>query len=423
VSTGNNEVPESFASLGLTASLLQAIGQAGYATPTDIQSAAIPAILRGQDVLAKAPTGSGKTAAFVLPLLQRLAQSPRADARAPRALILVPTRELASQVAGVVRAFARSMPEPIKLAVTVGGLSINPQMLALRGSVDIVVATPGRLLELHENNALHLAAVQTVVLDEADRLLDLGFADELQRILRTLPARRQNLLFSATFPESVRQLADALLQDPQRIEVDAGTEDAPLTIQRAIAVDAGRRTALLRQLLQGPDWTRVLVFVATRYATEHVARKLRRDAIQAAALHGDLSQGARTEALESFRNGRIQVLVATDVAARGIDIVRLPVVVNFDLPRSADDYVHRIGRTGRAGAPGLAVSFITGDQERHFQLIEKRQHLRVPREVIAGYEPQPAPAPATPGTGGIKGRRKSRKDRLREAAAGGKPAV
>jgi superfamily II DNA/RNA helicase len=408
---------ESFATLGLDGSLLLATGRAGYDAPTAIQSAAIPPILRGQDVLAMAPTGTGKTAAFVLPMLQRLLQSPRAAPRAPRALLLVPTRELAAQVAGVVRAFARTMPEPLKLAVAVGGVSINPQMLALRGAVDILVATPGRLLELHETHALRLSAVQTLVLDEADRLLDLGFTDELQRILRELPVRRQNLLFSATFPDGVRQLADTLLHDPETIDVVAGADDNPAAIQRAIAVDTGRRTALLKHLLQDADWTRVLVFVATRYATEHVAEKLRRGQVRATALHGDLSQGARSEALESFRNAHIQVLVATDVAARGIDIAQLPVVVNYDLPRSADDYLHRIGRTARAGAGGVAVSFVTADQEGHFRLIEKRHRMNVPREIVAGFEPQVTVSTTEGNAGGIKGRRRSKKDKLREAAA------
>jgi superfamily II DNA/RNA helicase len=409
-------VPESFAALGLGGSLLLAVERAHYGAPTAIQSAAIPAILRGQDVLSMAPTGTGKTAAFVLPLLQRLLQSQRPEARSPRTLILVPTRELATQVAGVVRAFARVMPEPIKLAVAVGGVSINPQRLALRGPVDFLVATPGRLLELLDSHALRLAAVQSLVLDEADRLLDLGFADELQRILNALPARRQNLLFSATFPASVQQLTNALLHDPARIDVAAAHDDKGATTQRAIAVDAGRRTALLRQLLQDQDWTRVLVFVATRYATEHIAAKLRRLHVSAMALNGSLSQGARTAALDDFRTARIQVLVATDLAARGIDLAQLPVVVNYDLPRSADDYLHRIGRTGRAGAAGLAVSFVASGQEAQFRLIEKRHRLHLPREIVSGFELRDAAPAAAPNTGGIKGKRKSRKDKLREAA-------
>ena len=406
---------DSFAALGLGGSLLLAVERAGYGAPTAVQCAAIPAILRGRDVLATAPTGTGKTAAFVLPLLQRLSRSARPQARAPRALILAPTRELATQVASVMRAFARVMPEPVKVALAVGGASIDRQRLALRGAVDILVATPGRLLELLDSRALLLGAVQSMVLDEADRLLDLGFAAELDRLMRALPSRRQNLLFSATFPAGVRRLANALLDDPVCIDVAAAEAGDAAITQRAIAVDAGRRTALLGQLLQDPRWTRVLVFVATRYATEHVAGKLRRLHVAATALNGDLAQARRAEALRSFRDARMRVLVATDLAARGIDVAQVSVVVNYDLPRSAADYLHRIGRTGRAGAAGIAVSFISAGQEEHFRLIEKRHRMQVPREIVAGFEPRDATPAGVANAGGIKGRRKSRKDRLREA--------
>jgi superfamily II DNA/RNA helicase len=296
-------------------------------------------------------------------------------------------------------------------------------MLALRGGADVVIATPGRLLDLLDHNALHLAGVRMLVLDEADRLLDLGFADELQRITSLLPLARQTLLFSATFPDEVQVLAAALLREPLRLSVASDEDSAPDIQQRAIHVDAARRTQLLRHLIQSEKWQRVLVFVATKYATEHVAEKLRRVNIRAEALHGELSQGARTQALADFKASKTQVLIATDVAARGIDIMQLPAVVNYDLPRSAVDYTHRIGRTGRAGESGVAVSFITADMEVHFRLIEKREQLRLPREVIAGFEPQAAlpadedPAAITPATGGVKGKRKSKKDKLREAAA------
>jgi superfamily II DNA/RNA helicase len=410
--------PMPFAALGLAPSLLQAIADKGYGAPTPIQAAAIPAILRGGDVLAAAQTGSGKTAAFALPILQLL-RSP-APPRLPQALILTPTRELATQVGEVMRAFARSMPGPIKIAVVFGGVSINPQMLALRGGADIIVATPGRLLDLLNHNALHLSALRTLVLDEADRLLDLGFADELNRILSLLPAQRQNLLFSATFPSAVQTLVDNLLHQPTRI-VEHETSSQPAIMQRAIVVDGPRRTPLLRHLLQTEAWTRVLVFAATKYSTEHVADKLRRNNITATALHGELSQGARSQALAEFKTGRLQVLVATDLAARGIDIEQLPVVVNYDLPRSADDYLHRIGRTGRAGATGIAVSFIDAASEAHFRLIEKRQQLRLLREQIEGFIPQATPTPVVDTAGGIKGKRKSKKDKLREAAAKAQP--
>jgi len=369
-------------------------------------------------VLACAQTGSGKTAAFALPLLQRLAAGrPRAP-RELRALILAPTRELAMQIGAAVRAYAAHLPVPIKAVTVFGGVSINPQLLALRGGADLVIATPGRLLDLVDHNALRLDAVATLVLDEADRLFDLGFADELAQILQRLPQQRQNLLFSATFPPEVRELVEALLRDPVRIDVASTPATAPVIEQRAVTVDAARRTQLLRHLIERHDWRQVLVFVATRHATEHVALKLRRAGISAAALHGHLSQSARTWSLADFRAGRLTVLVATDVAARGIDVAQLPAVVNYDLPRSAVDYLHRIGRTGRAGESGVAVSFVPAAAEPHFRLIEKRHALAVPREVIAGFEPLETVIPDTgPSTGGVKGRRKSKKDKLREGAA------
>ena len=312
-------------------------------------------------------------------------------------MILVPTRELAAQVGESIRLYGRYMPRPTKTLAVFGGVSINPQMMALRGGADIVVATPGRLLDLVDHNALRLADVTTLVLDEADRLLDLGFSDELARIIERLPRRRQNLLFSATFPPAVHQLAEGLLQDPIRIDVPSPAETQPATLQRSIHVDLARRTQLLRHLIIDNGWTRVLVFVATKYSTEHVADKLRRAGIEAAAIHGNLSQGARTKALADFKASRITVLVATDVAARGIDIAQLPAVVNYDLPRSTVDYTHRIGRTGRAGESGVAVSFVTSSAEAHFRLIEKRHGIRLPREIVAGFEPVEAPAPR--GTG------------------------
>jgi ATP-dependent RNA helicase RhlE len=417
-----------FSALGLSAPLLRAIAEQGYHEPTPVQVVAIPAVLRGEDVLAAAQTGSGKTAAFGLPLLQALVTQPRDTAlrAGVRILVLVPTRELAMQVGASILAYARYMPERIKVLSVFGGVSINPQMMALRGGADIVVATPGRLLDLLDHNALHLAGIRTVVLDEADRLFDLGFADELRRILALLPNARQNLLFSATFPAEVQLLAEQLLRNPTRIAVAATPQTTPDIHQRAIRVDAPRRTLLLRHLIQSEAWTRVLVFVSTQYATEHVSDKLRRAGMQTQALHGELSQGARTQALKDFKAGKLQVLVATDVAARGIDIAQLPAVVNYDLPRSAVDYTHRIGRTGRAGTAGVAVSFVTSEGEAHFRLIEKRHQLRLPREVLAGFEPatvetdaegnavQPANA-----IGGIKGKRKSKKDKLREAAVRG----
>ena len=412
-----------FSSLGLSPALARAAHELGFDQPTPIQSQAIPAIVQGRDVWASARTGSGKSAAFALPaLLQHqnltLAQ-PSGGARSVHTLVVVPTRELAAQVGEVLRSLGQQLPQPPKIAVVFGGVSINPQMMALRGGADIVVATPGRLLDLVERRALKLSNVQLLVLDEADRLLDLGFADELQRTLALLPAKRQTLFFSATFPQAVQALAQNLLRDPVRIQVaDDASEDQATILQRAVAVDSTRRTQLLRQMLQDPAWTRVLVFVATKHQANVIAEKLYKNGIFATPFHGELSQGARQQVLEEFKDERWQVVVTTDLAARGIDIAQLPVVVNYDLPRSAVDYVHRIGRTGRAGENGLAVSFVTPASEAHWLLIEKRQHLSLPREIIAGFEPtEVAPAlvaGAADSNGGIKGKRPNKKDKLRE---------
>ena len=412
-----------FASLGLSSALVRAAGKSGFTEPTPIQAQAIPVVLRGADVLGSAQTGSGKTGAFVLPLLQLLQDTPTHTPRRVRALILVPTRELAAQVGEVVRGLAQHLPQPTKVAVLFGGVSVNPQMMGLRGGADVVVATPGRLLDLVDQNALKLASVALLVLDEADRLLDLGFSEELARVLALLPAKRQTLFFSATFPAGVQALATTLLHAPVRIEVTAPAGHEPVIVQRMIQVDPARRTELLRHLIKDPAWERVLVFVATQYAAQHVAWKLYKNGVFATPFHGGMSQGARTQVLAEFKLGQWDVLVTTDLASRGIDIAQLPVVLNYDLPRSAVDYVHRIGRTGRAGESGLAVSFVGADTEAHFALIEKRQRLSLPREQIAGFEPGEAAAPVdlapVPGTGGIKGKRPSKKDKLRAAAAGG----
>ena len=376
-----------FSKLGLCPELLQAVAEAKYAVPTPVQVAAIPPILSARDVQACAQTGSGKTAAFALPMLQRLLGRAAASDRRVSGLVLVPTRELAVQVGEAFRNLGRYLPQPIKVLTVFGGVSINPQMMALRGGADIVVATPGRLLDLADHNAVRLSEVSTLVLDEADRLLDEGFADELTRVLALLPNRRQNLLFSATFPPAVRSLAELLLRNPVRVDVATVAETQPDIQQRSIAVDPQRRTQLLRHLIRHHGWERTLVFVATKYATEHIALKLQRLGFAACALNGDLSQGARTKALADFKAGRVRVLIATDVAARGIDVVDLAAVVNFDLPRSTADYVHRIGRTGRAGASGVAVSFVPAAMEAHFRLIEKRNRFRLERERVRGFEP------------------------------------
>jgi superfamily II DNA/RNA helicase len=416
-----------FSSLGFSPALLPALMRAmeeqGYTAPTAIQSAAIPAILEGRDVLGSAQTGSGKTAAFSLPLLQQLVNAPAPAGRQHRpvrALILVPTRELAAQVGEAIVGFAKYLPQRVKVAVVFGGVSINPQMMNLRGGADIVVATPGRLLDLIVHNALTLTHTGTLVLDEADRLLDLGFGEELNRILALLPTKRQTLFFSATFPPAIEALASSLLRNPLRVEVAPVAQAIPDITQRAIEVDAPRRTQLLRHLVQTEKWDRVLVFVATKHAAEIVADKLRKVDIEAEPFHGELSQGKRTQVLQDFKIKAVQVVVATDVAARGIDIAQMPVVVNYDLPRSATDYTHRIGRTGRAGESGLAVSFVSAATEAHFKLIEKRQGIKVAREQVVGFEPVEVVAanPMDPaGTGGIKGKRPSKKDKLRAAGS------
>ncbi len=433
--------PTAFSELGLAPELARRAAAAGWTAATPIQAAAIPALLQGRDVLGLSPTGSGKTAAFLLPLLQRVLNAsgtalrntaPAARSRDTpvtvlRALVLAPTRELAAQIA----AAARALAPQLKTVLAVGGVSINPQLMTLRGGADLVVATPGRLLDLLDHHALRLSQVQVLVLDEADRLLDLGFADEIGRVLKELPTQRQSMLFSATMPDAVAQLAAGVLRDPLHIDAHGtrATADAtatsaatPAITQRAIVVDTARRTPLLLHLIKSEGWERVLVFVATQYGSEHVAHKLRRAGMSAQALHGQQSPSTRSQVLADFHGRALKVLVATDLAARGIDVVNLGVVVNHDLPRSAVDHTHRIGRTGRAGENGLAISFICADapgSEAHFRLIEKRQQQRVPREQVSGFEPAlqtMATLPADP-HGGIKGRRKSKKDKLREALA------
>lgn len=403
-----------FSFAGVSAPLLRAVSH--YVTPTPVQVAAIPTVLMGGDVLAIAPTGSGKTTAFVLPLLQRWLDSDRNSARRIHTLILVPTRELAAQVRDVVQELSNDLPERIKIVSAVGGVSINPQMMALRGGADFIVATPGRLLDLVSHNALNLSEVKSLVLDEADRMLDFGFSDELGRILSLLPAKRQNLLFSATFPKVVESMARQFLHQPVRIDLTENLENSPAVRQRAIRVDSETRAPLLRYLIAAEGWKRVLVFVASQYTADHVADKLRRNGIRAGSFHGGISQGGRSGVLADFKNAEIQVLVATDLAGRGLDIVGLPVILNYDLPRSATDYTHRIGRTGRAGEPGLAITFLTAESNRKFCEIEKLQTIAVAREEIAGFEPKQALPEQAPGSGGIKGRRKSKKDKLRAAA-------
>lgn len=418
-----------FSDLGLPTPLLQALQLAKFETATPIQAQVIPALLQGRDVLACAQTGSGKTAAFALPLLEKFlavqATNGRAKQSHPATLILVPTRELAIQVGEQFRKFSSSIKTPPKLAVLYGGISINPQMLYLRGGADIIVATPGRLLDLVDKNALKLDQLKQLILDEADRMLALGFADELRKILALLPTQRQNAFFSATYTKSIAELATRMLNDPVQINIEATEQNTPAIEQVAIQVEENRRTQLLRHLFLEEKWSRVMVFVASKYTADLVATKLRRLHISAEAFHGEQTQGKREQVIQDFKASRVKILVATDVGARGLDISQLPVVVNYDLPRSADDYIHRIGRTGRAGESGLAVSFICADaaSEAHFRLIEKRHGIKLERQHITGFEPTATSlaaaerAKVSDPNGGIKGKRPSKKDKLRALAA------
>jgi len=359
-----------FSSLGLTEALQKAVARQNFERPYPIQKQAIPAILRGRDLLAVAKSGSGKTAGFALPLLQ-LTQGKESGARRTlKALIVVPTRELAAQIGEVVRQLGRDLSPRVKSAAVFGGVAINPQMIELNGT-ELLVATPGRLLELVDKNSVSLSDVATLVLDEADKLLELGFKDELERILALLPKKRQNLLFSATFGEEVRQLAFALLHDPLQIVIEGEPSEPELICQQIYSVDAARKGPLLRYLIKTGDWQQVLVFTSSQRRADIVVKKLLDNGISAATFHGGLSQGGRTTALANFKSRAVRVLVATDLAARGIDIKCLPHVVNYELPRSPADYIHRIGRTGRAETAGVAVTLVCPEDLSHFKVIEK----------------------------------------------------
>ncbi|MDD1612499.1 MAG: DEAD/DEAH box helicase [Methylococcaceae bacterium] len=376
----------SFTSLGLSELLLRAISDSGYTTPTPIQQKAIPSVLSGRDLLAAAQTGTGKTAGFTLPILQRLAEKHHSGNRPIRALILTPTRELAAQVAESVTKYGAHQMPRLKSDVVFGGVKINPQMMRLRGGVDILTATPGRLLDLVTQNAVKLNQVEILVLDEADRMLDMGFIRDINKILALLPKKRQNLLFSATFSAEIRKLTQSLLVNPVQIEVAVENAAAETVEQIAYAVNKTSKTALLTHLIKSNDWRQVLVFTSTKHGANRLTEKLNSAQITAKAIHGNKSQGARTSALADFKAGDIRVLVATDVAARGIDIAQLPHVVNYELPRSSADYVHRIGRTGRAGRGGLAVSLISQDENNALRLVEKLIGAKIARGRIAGFE-------------------------------------
>ncbi|KAA1172824.1 DEAD/DEAH box helicase [Marinobacter salinexigens] len=375
----------SFSSLGLSEQLVRATSDQGYETPSPIQQQAIPAVLSGKDVMAAAQTGTGKTAGFTLPLLQRLADNPR-QGKGPRALILAPTRELAAQVHDSVNLYSRYIPT--KSAVVFGGVKINPQMMKLRKGLDVLVATPGRLLDLYQQNAVRFNEVEILVLDEADRMLDMGFIRDIRKVLDLLPAQRQNLLFSATFSSDIRRLAQGLLNNPVQVEVAARNTTAETVKQSVYPVDQSQKSALLSKLVRDNSWEQVLVFTRTKHGANRLTQKLEKDGISAAAIHGNKSQGARTRALANFKAGEVRVLVATDIAARGLDIKQLPQVVNFELPNVPEDYVHRIGRTGRAGERGHALSLVSADEGKLLAGIEKLIKKQLPRKEIEGFEPK-----------------------------------
>ena len=375
-----------FATLGLSTPILEALAEQGYKTPSPIQAQAIPAIINGRDVMAAAQTGTGKTAGFTLPILERLAKGESARANEVRVLILTPTRELAAQVAASVATYGKNLP--LRSAVVFGGVKINPQMMKLRKGVDILVATPGRLLDLYSQNAMKFNKLEVLVLDEADRMLDMGFIHDIRKILGFLPKRRQNLMFSATFSKEIRNLAKGFVNNPVEISVSPQDKTATTVKQWIYPVDKSKKSALLTQLVNDNGWHQVLVFTRTKHGANRLTRYLEANKIKAAAIHGNKGQGARTKALADFKKGVTQILVATDIAARGIDIDQLPQVVNFDLPNVSEDYVHRIGRTGRAGASGQAVSLVSADEFQQLSDIERLIGCVLSRKLVDGFEPE-----------------------------------
>jgi ATP-dependent RNA helicase RhlE len=375
----------SFDTLGLSPEILKAVAEQGYDTPSPIQAQAIPAILEGKDVMAAAQTGTGKTAGFTLPILQKLSQGQRAQNNQVRALILTPTRELAAQVAANVATYSAHLP--LRSTVVFGGVKINPQMMKLRQGVDVLVATPGRLLDLYNQRAVRFNQLEVLVLDEADRMLDMGFIHDIRKILNILPKKRQNLMFSATFSNDIRKLAKGMINNPVEISVSPANTTVESVEQWLCPVDKSNKSALLTHLIKENDWQQVLVFTRTKHGANRLTKHLEGKGLTAAAIHGNKSQGARTKALAAFKDGAVKILVATDIAARGIDIDQLPHVVNFDLPNVAEDYVHRIGRTGRAGATGEAVSLVSNDEMKQLKDIERLIKQVIERRPIEGFDP------------------------------------
>lgn len=380
----------SFDNLGLSDPILKAIKEKGYTTPSPIQAQAIPAVIKGQDVMAAAQTGTGKTAGFTLPLLELLSKkngikSTNAKGNQVRALVLTPTRELAAQVAESVSTYGKHLS--LSSTVVFGGVKINPQLMKLRGGVDILVATPGRLLDLYQQNAIKFDALEVLILDEADRMLDMGFINDIRKILNVLPKQRQNLMFSATFSDDIRQLAKGIVNNPVEISVTPKNSTAKTVKQWIHPVDKKQKPNLLVELINKHNWEQVLVFSRTKHGANKLVTFLEKNRIKAAAIHGNKSQGARTRALAEFKDGKVRILVATDIAARGLDIEQLPQVVNFDLPNVPEDYVHRIGRTGRAGASGQAVSLVSADEFQQLSDIERLIQRLLTREFVDGFEP------------------------------------
>ncbi len=377
----------SFKSLGLSEPLLRAITKKGYDTPSPIQQKAIPVVLQGSDVLASAQTGTGKTAGFTLPILHLLSQNKQTSKRHIRALILTPTRELAAQVYENVKEYSTNLD--IQSAVIFGGVNQNPQVARLRQGVDVLIATPGRLIDLCNQKLISLSHVEIFVLDEADRMLDMGFLRDIQRVMKMLPEKRQNLLFSATFSTDIRKLAHGILTNPVEVEATPENTTVDAIDQKVFRTAKPHKTNMIIQLISEGNWSQVLVFTRTKHGANKLSEKMSESGISSAAIHGNKSQGARTKALEGFKNGNIRVLVATDIAARGLDIPLLPHVINFELPNIPEDYVHRIGRTGRAGAKGEAISIVSADETSFLRSIEKLIGIRIPSEIIVGFEPDP----------------------------------
>ncbi|MBT5508042.1 MAG: DEAD/DEAH box helicase, partial [Flammeovirgaceae bacterium] len=378
----------SFNQLGLSEALLKAITKKGYSTPSPIQEKAIPVILDRKDILASAQTGTGKTAGFTLPILELLSERPATKRRVIRSLILTPTRELAAQIKQNVDEYSHFVD--IKSTVIFGGVNANPQIKTLRSGVDILIATPGRLLDLHGQRVLSLSEVEILVLDEADRMLDMGFLRDIRRILDLLPTKRQNLLFSATFSKEIKHLANSFLDRPVLVEATPENTTVEKIDQRVYRVDQSKKTSLITKLISEGEWSQVLIFTRTKHGANRLCQKLEKAGINSAAIHGNKTQGARTKALSGFKNGSVSVLVATDIAARGLDIPLLPHVVNFELPNIPEDYIHRIGRTGRAGASGEAISLVSFDEMTYLKDIEKLTKQNIPSSTIEGYAPDPA---------------------------------